>query len=185
MKKYYLIILSLLISHFSIAQKSATEKDSTVKTRTLDEVIVTSSRLQISKQLLPQKSEIITARDVEMNPSMDVGDIIKKMSSLDVIQRPGVATYATIRGFRPPVEPGRINPEVSVLINGRPSGTQNLALFDPNSIGRIEVLKGAAGAIYGSSMMGGLINIITKKQTGKITGQVYGGYSSFKTTDFG
>ncbi len=182
MKQLFTLLL-VFFALLSKAQKKPIEADTTSKT--LDEVIVTSSRLQITKQLLPQKSEIITAKDIEMNPSMDVGEIIKKMSSLDVIQRPGVATYATIRGFRPPVEPGRINPEVSVLINGRPSGTQNLALFDPNSIERIEVLKGAAGAIYGSSTMGGLINIITKKQIGKISGQVYGGYSSFKTTDFG
>lgn len=134
---------------------------------------------------MPQKLDVITSRDISLNASIDVGDIIKKMAALDVIQRPGAATYATIRGFRPPVEPGRINPEVTVLINGRPSGTQNLALFDPNSIERIEILKGAAGAIYGSSTMGGLINIITKQSKGKVSGQVFGGYGSFKTAEAG
>jgi outer membrane receptor protein involved in Fe transport len=141
--------------------------------------------MDIQKQFLPQKLEIVTARDIRMAVSSDVGDIIKQMASLDVIQRPNVATYATIRGFRPPVEPGRVNPEVTVLVNGRQSGTQNLALFDPNSIERIEILKGAAGATYGSSTMGGLINIITKKQKGPVSGYVYGSYGSFQVSEIG
>jgi vitamin B12 transporter len=174
------------IATAALAQQTPTpQTDSVARTLKLSEVVVTSSRLAIRKQLLPQKVDIVTVRDIQMSPSVDVGEIVKRLAALDVIQRPGVATYATIRGFRPPVEPGRINPEVSVLINGRPSGTQNLALFDPNSIERIEVLKGAAGAIYGSSTMGGLINIITKQSRGKVSGQVYGGYGSFQTSELG
>jgi vitamin B12 transporter len=184
-----LYIGSLLVcwASLAVAQQAAPAPPTDTVSRTLglQEVVVTSSRLAVRKQLLPQKVDIVTARDIERNPSLDVGDILKKMAALDVIQRPNVATYATIRGFRPPVEPGRINPEVSVLINGRQSGTQNLALFDPNSIERVEVLKGAAGAIYGSSTMGGLINIITKQSRGGVRGQVFGGYGSFRTSELG
>jgi vitamin B12 transporter len=183
MKKIIKVVCFASTVFGGFAQNDNTKADTTVKS--LQEVVVTANRMEIKKKFLPQKLEIITGRDIEMEPSVDVGDIIKKMGSLDVIQRPNVATYATIRGFRPPVEPGRINPEVTVLINGRQSGTQNLALFDPNSIERIEILKGAAGAIYGSSTMGGLINIITKKNTGKISGNIYGGYGSFKTSEMG
>lgn len=175
MKKHGALLVMLLTAIPAFAQ------DTTV----LQDVIVTANRFSLKKWQLPQKLDVITSRDITLNPSIDVGDILKKMAALDVIQRPGAATYATIRGFRPPVEPGRINPEVTVLINGRQSGTQNLALFDPNSIERIEVLKGAAGAIYGSSTMGGLINIITKQSKGKVSGQVYGGFGSFKTAEAG
>ncbi len=185
MKKIGLLFATTVASFALYAQTPQQESDSANKITVLQDIIVTSNRMELRKKQLPQKMDIITSRDIAMNPSLDVGDIIKKMGALDVIQRPGVATYATIRGFRPPVEPGRINPEVTVLINGRPSGTQNLALFDPNSIERIEILKGAAGAIYGSSAMGGIINIITKQSKGKISGNVFGGYGSFKTSEMG
>ena len=36
-------------------------------------------------------------------------------------------------------------------------------LPDTNLIERIEVLKGAGGALYGSDAVGGVVNIITKK----------------------
>lgn len=185
MKIIKLLLISILLSATTYAQNNIGNTDSVNKVIALQDVIITSNRMELKKKQMPQKLDIITMKDIEMNPSLDVGDIIKKMGALDVIQRPGVATYATIRGFRPPVEPGRINPEVTVLINGRPSGTQNLALFDPNSIERIEILKGAAGAIYGSSAMGGIINIITKQSKGKVTGNVFGGYGSFKTSEMG
>ena len=169
MKKQKLLFSAILLSGTIIAQTNPeTKTDSIIKSLELKEVTVTVNRMEQKLKEVPQKLEIITSKDIQNMPTSDVGEIIKQLAALDVIQRPGIATYATIRGFRPPVEPGRINPEVSVLINGRQSGTQNLALFDPNSIERIEILKGAAGAIYGSSAMGGIINIITKKQLEKL-----------------
>jgi vitamin B12 transporter len=191
MKFFYLLLFTLVSSAWAVAQPASSTLPASVADtvklpqRELGEVVISSSRLDVQKQFLPQKLEIITARDLRLAVSADVGDIIKQLASLDVIQRPSVATYATIRGFRPPVEPGRINPEVTVLVNGRQSGTQNLALFDPNSIERIEILKGAAGATYGSSTMGGLINIITKKSQGPVSGYVYGSYGSFQVSEIG
>jgi vitamin B12 transporter len=180
----FLICFSLA-SLSAVAQGTTEHPDTTTRITVLQDVIVSSNRMELRRKQLPQKLDIISGNDIFMNPGNDVGDVIKKMGALDVIQRPNVATYATIRGFRPPVEPGRINPEVTVLLNGRQSGTQNLALFDPNSIERIEILKGAAGAIYGSSAMGGIINIITKRSKGTVTGHVYGGYGSFETSEMG
>ena len=180
-KLLFLVIVSMGLN----AQTTKPKSDSINKPIPLNNVIITSNRLELTKKQTPQKLEVITKKDIEMTPSLDVGDILKKIAALDVIQRPGVATDATIRGFRPTVEPGKINPEVTVLINGRQSGTQNLALFDPNSIERIEILKGAAGAIYGSSAMGGIINIITKQSKGKVSGNVFGGYGSFETSEMG
>ena len=163
----------------------AQQKDSTAFQKDLEEVTVTSSRLNLKPSQIPQKINVISSRDIEMTPSMDLADVVKKMASIDVIQYPQVSSYINIRGFRPAAFSGSINPETSILINGRQSGTINLSLIDPNNIERIEVLKGAAGAIYGSSAMGGVVNIITKHSMGKVSGKVYGGYGSFSTTDFG
>ena len=43
-------------------------------------------------------------------------------------------------------------------------GEQNdLGLIDPNNIERIEIVKGASSALYGSDAIAGVINIITRK----------------------
>lgn len=180
-----LLFAGILLILSANAQQLTISSDTSMKFTNLQDVFVTSNRMEIQLKKIPQKLEIISKKDIEMNPTLDIGEIIKKMAAIDVIQRPGVATYASIRGFRPPVEPGTINPETSVLINGRPSGTQNLALIDPSGVERIEILKGAAAAIYGSSAMGGIINIITKHNKGEIKGNVFAGYGSFKTNEFG
>lgn len=52
--------------------------------------------------------------------------------------------------------------EVSVLINGRSSGTANLGKISANDVEKIEVLRGPSSVLYGSSALGGVINIITK-----------------------
>ena len=62
---------------------------------------------------------------------------------------------------------------VLVLVDGRrvniEMGTMSRSGFDMNQlpdvelIERIEVLKGAGGALYGSDAVGGVVNIITKK----------------------
>lgn len=50
-----------------------------------------------------------------------------------------------------------------MLINGNRAGTVNLATIPVDDIKRIEIVKGPASVLYGSSAMGGVINIITKQ----------------------
>ena len=57
---------------------------------------------------------------------------------------------------------------IVVLIDGCRVNTATdinaqLGLIDPMDIERIEVLKGPVSALYGSGVLGGVINIITKK----------------------
>lgn len=48
-------------------------------------------------------------------------------------------------------------------IHGDVGGENDLGLIDPQNIERIEIVKGAQSALYGSDAMAGVINIITKK----------------------
>lgn len=59
---------------------------------------------------------------------------------------------------------------VLILVDGRrvnlgSSGNYSADWLPPvNAIERIEVLKGAGSALYGTDAVGGVINIITKRQ---------------------
>ena len=107
----------------------------------------------------------------------DLTDVLKKNAGVDVVQYSGALSGIGIRGFRPQFS--GINKRSLLLIDGRPSGVTNLATLLLDNVERIEVLKGAASAVYGSSAMGGVVNVITRQSRGKIGGNARVGGGSF------
>jgi len=67
------------------------------------------------------------------------------------------------------------------LVDGRPSGSTSFTTIAPESIARVEVLKGPASALYGASAVGGVVNIITRRSSGPLGGRFQVGGGSFST----
>lgn len=153
----------------------------------IEEVVVYGSRMSVNQKELPQKIEVIHSKDLENTMAGDITDYLKKLASVNVVQYAHGFSYVNVRGFAPNTYHGSnsIQPETSLLINGRPAGTVNLAVIDRNSIDRIEVLKGPSAAMYGANTMGGVVNIITKKTKGALKGKAFASYGSFGTTEIG
>jgi vitamin B12 transporter len=147
-----------------------------------ESVVVTARRVGTRLSETPQKIEVIDATDIERSVAADLTDVLKKNSGVDVVQYTGALSGVGIRGFRPQIS--GINKRSLLLIDGRPSGVTNLATLLLGNIERIEVLKGAASSVYGSSAMGGVINVITRQSRGKIGGNVRIGAGSFGATEF-
>ncbi|NET72932.1 MAG: TonB-dependent receptor [Sphaerospermopsis sp. SIO1G2] len=64
--------------------------------------------------------------------------------------------------------------QVLILLDGRPinnlgSGGIDLSEFTSDNIERVEVLPGGGSTLYGSDAIGGVINIVTRRPTEKIT----------------
>jgi len=146
-------------------------------------VVVTARRAEARLEETPQKIEVIDSVDLERSVAADLADVLKKNAGVDVVQYSGVLSGIGIRGFRP--QTGGINKRSLLLIDGRPSGVTNLATLLLDNVDRIEVLKGAASAVYGSSAMGGVVNVITRQSRGKISGNARAGGGSFGVSDFG
>ena len=71
-----------------------------------------------------------------------------------------------------------------VPLVGRTSGVLDLSRVSVGNIERIEIVKGASSALYGSEAMGGVINVITKKPTGDMfSGSLSYRYATFNTND--
>ena len=151
----------------------------TTKVIELEEVVVTATRSPEKKANLPQVVNVLSEEDIERTIATDITDILKKNSSVDVIQYPGAISGISIRGFRP--EFSGTTKHSLLLIDGRPAGATNLATIPMDNIERIEVLKGPASALYGAEAMGGVVNIITKKSRGKIKTALSTGGGSFDT----
>ena len=171
------------------AQQEESQEEKTVQqqkkpqaaeqSHTLKDVVVTASRTEMLRQEVPAVMNIVDSFAIQTTVDSNLTRVLKKNSSVDVIDYPGVLSGVSIRGFRP--EYDGINKHYLVLIDGRPAGTTNIATILKDNVERVEVLKGPASSLYGAEAMGGVINVITKKSVGKIKSEIELGGGSFDT----
>ena len=98
----------------------------------------------------------------------------------------GVYIQKTNLGGGSPFIRGLTGKQVLVLVDGirlnnsfyRFGPHQYLNTIDPNSIERIEVVRGPGSVLYGSDALGGVVNIITKKQSDFLDPFAARGYAS-------
>jgi vitamin B12 transporter len=175
-------LLAMTVTTFSAQAQEVVLPDST-RENILNPVVVTATRYETRKERIPQKLDIITRQDIEMTPSNDLTDIVRKTAAVDVIQYPNLSSGIGIRGFRPQFS--GLNQRTLLLIDGRAAGATNLSQINLNGVERIEVLKGPASSLYGSQAMGGVINIISQRSKGDTKGNGFVEYGSFQTIQAG
>ena len=152
------------------------------RTSRLPKVITTASRYATPAESLPRRVEVITRAQLDATPALDLVDLLKKRAAIDVVQYPGLLGGIGIRGFRPQV--GSLQQRSLILLDGRPSGITNVSLLDLQDVERIEVLKGPASALYGSTAMGGVVNVVTRRRTGAFNGLLSASAGSFGASEF-
>ena len=157
--------LAQLHSQSALAQ----EQDQQAESDTMEEVIVTGSRVR--RVDAESASPIITIDQaaIEKTGVQSAGDLLQRLPTVS-----GAATNPAVNnggGF------GEANVELRgldakrtlVLLNGRRLGlvgasdATDINLIPVNLIERVDVLKEGAGAIYGSDAIAGVVNFITRK----------------------
>lgn len=191
-----MIKLNTLVFSFLFLSASlfATENNpyQTSDTIRLDEVIVTGTMPKVNLRNVPMSVSVVSAKQIEnrLEPSI-LPLLTEEVPGLFVTQRgimgygvaAGAAGGMSIRGIG-----GAPTSGVLVLIDGHPQymGLMGHPLADSYQsmmTERVEVVRGPASVLYGSNAMGGVINIITKKQ--KRNGihnsaqLMYGSYNTF------
>ncbi|MGQ9695334.1 MAG: TonB-dependent receptor plug domain-containing protein [Thermodesulfobacteriota bacterium] len=148
----------------------------------MDQVVVTATKTEVAISESPQAISVLTREEIIKNPQLTLGEIIQRATGMEVSQYGprGALSLPKIRG----AESG----QVLVLINGRRISDAQSGQFDLSSlpilkedIERIEVLRGAASALYGADAMGGVINIITKKPAPEAYTRAAAAYGRFDT----
>jgi len=175
MKTLLSIICTFLIITSAIAENKKDE-DKIKKHVNLKEVVINASRLGLKLKNIPGKIEIIPQRVIENTSANDLGDLLKKTTGIDIVEYPGMLSGISLRGFSP--KTGENNYTV-ILIDGIPAGTNNISTISLNNIESIEILKGPYSSLYGSQAMGGIINIVTKKNTGDLQTNLAVSYGSY------
>lgn len=136
------------------------------------------------------KIEVTSQKDISQNPSVEVvsAETIKESEAKTVVDAlqsvPSVyADYTGARGESKVRVRGFSSTRVPIYIDGIPiyvpyDHNIDLARFKTYDIGEIDVSKGYVSPMYGANTMGGAINLITKKPTKELEGEVGAGVFS-------
>ena len=141
--------------------KADTIAAATEKEMALGEVSVTGTRAPLTSGRSVRMVSVLTRADIAATPAQSVNDLLKLVAGVDVRQRGPLGAQAdvSIRGGN--------NEQIALLLNGinicDPQTGHNSFDFPVSisDIERIEVLRGPAGRLYGTSSLTGAINIVT------------------------
>ncbi len=160
----------------------------------IDEVVVTGSKVEVARKLVPVSVSQISAREIENTGEINIlpslsayapGVFISERNILGFGVSTGGAGYISIRGVS-----GSPNTEVLVLIDGHPQyqgifGHPLPDAYVASDVEEVEIIRGPASILYGSNAMGGVINIITRKQQEEgIRATLQASYGSYNTQKY-
>lgn len=170
MKNKYFLSALLLSALLGNAQETE------LKTDSLKEVVVTSSRIDLPFKENSRTIQIVTAEDIKKLGVTNVADALQQVAGIDVRRQGvnGMQADLYIRG-------GGFD-QTLLLIDGikvddpqTGHHTMNLAL-PIEVIKRIEVIKGPAARVFGQNAFTGAVNIVTKDvEENSLIAKVQGG----------
>lgn len=134
-------------------------KESTIE---LGGIVVTGTRTPRYIKEIPVRTEVITARTLEEKAAPNLYEALEGVPGIRVEQQCSYCNFSIVR------MQGLESGHVQVLIDGQPiysglASVYGLQQVPAGNIDRIEIVKGAGSALYGSSAIAGVINVITKK----------------------
>ena len=133
---------------------------------TLDEIVVTASRTEESRREVSSNVTVINEGDIKASTASTVADILIEQG-FNAVQYQDTAGVQ-IRGYGNMSMQTEYENAILILVNGRRTGNANAALAGLANVERIEIIRGPSAVQYGSSAMGGVVNIITRRGSGDV-----------------
>lgn len=137
-----------------------------------DRINVTSTKTEVTLQQTPSSISIVTSEEIARKNVLTFDNVLEEVQGVTINRSNGInVSSLSIRGSSD-VAGGGIGNRVLLLLDGRPALTGDSkgalwSLIPISLIERTEVVKGAFSSLYGSSAIGGVVNVITKKPTYK------------------
>lgn len=159
-KSWILMAMSVLLM---VNNAITAEEENERKLHTLDigTIVITPSRIDEKYEELPVNVSVVEAQAIEDSGATDICELLDRLPSVNIID------YGSDGSTKSVHTRGLSGSQVLTLLDGIPvntprDGVADFNKIDLNNVEKIEVLRGPASSIYGSSAMGGVINIITK-----------------------
>ena len=167
------ITLLFLLSFFASVVSVQAQND-TVQPKLIEEVVITANYKPtgIDKSINPVR--ILNMDKLQTIGVQNVADALKFQGSINVVQDNLIGTQTSVQGLS--------GNNLKILIDGRPiigrlNGNIDLSQLSTLNIDRLEIVEGPLSAQYGTDALGGIINIITKKNTDHNFDALISGYA--------
>ncbi len=135
----------------------------------LRDVVITGTRTEKPVLEAPVRTEVVNRKEIEKTHARDLKEALEDVPGLLIKPNQKSGFVAWLQGLN--------SDRVLVIIDGEPISPSTGSSLDLSQIGtmdieRIEIIKGATSALYGSNAMGGVINIITRKPSRPLSYQL-------------
>lgn len=187
-KKSITPVLAITLASVNYASLANAQEDS--DKLKLEEVVVTSQRVEENLQNIPVAVTAFSAEDLERGGYDTFQDLQHTVPNLSMTVVTPFASWVNVRGI--PSNPNGVfnsgtSAGLATYVDGvvyvRPSGfNQDLA-----NVQQVEVLRGPQGTLFGQNSNLGVINIITKKPGDEFEGKLkldVGNYDSVRATAY-
>ena len=168
------VVLTMPVITLSAQNKQKTAFRDSVE---LDQIVVTASYTPKALKDAPVVTRLITLRDIKIVDATNIQDMLtQEMPGLEFGFAMSQETSLNMSGFG--------GNAVLFLVDGERMAGETMDNVDYNrlnldNVGRIEIVKGASSALYGSNAVGGVVNIISRESLEPWTANVNSRYSSF------
>jgi outer membrane receptor for ferrienterochelin and colicins len=154
----------LVVIVASVVQVSAQQKTDTItKNETIHDVIVTGQYAESSISQSVYKVRLIDRKRIDLQGAVNLRDVLNNELNIRVVNDPALGGNVSIQGLS--------GQNVKILIDGVPVIGREGGFIDLNqlnlaNIERIEIVEGPMSVNFGTDALGGVINLITKRNTG-------------------
>lgn len=160
-----LLNLAMLLSPVAAMAQTEQADTSCCDALYLDEVVVTGTRTPRLLKDSPVQTRIITAQDIARTDATNIEDLLQaEMPGVEFSYAMNQQVHMNFGGFG--------GQSVLFLVDGERLAGETMddvdfSRIDMNNVERIEIVRGASSALYGSNAGGGVVNIITKEAARK------------------
>lgn len=176
MKTIYIFLVGILSIQFSFSQENV-EQDSLAYD--IDDVVVTATRSKRLVNSLPIATTVITKEEIQEKQMTSLPELLNELTGIRTVVDHG-AEGVQMQGID--------SDYILILIDGSPMVGRTVGYFDLDRIAlqqveQVEIVKGASSSLYGNEALGGVINIITKKDFTNQNWTISSKYETNRTKD--
>lgn len=141
--------------------------------RGLEEVVVTSSRIETPLRQIGAAVSVVTGKEIELRGYSAIADVLRTQPGVAVSGSGGAGKTTTLRirgedGYRTLVMIDGVKVADPTAPHVEPRFDHLMATTD---LARIEILRGPQGFVYGADA-GGVVNILTRSGEGRLGGRI-------------
>ena len=156
---------AVLLASLACVLSTSAQTAAPAPVATLAEVVVTATRVLQPLTDLVADVTIVDRSQIERSGATGLGDVLARLPGVEMARNGGLGgiTSVYLRGAETRFTALFID---GVRVDSQGTGGASWDVIPLSQVDRIEVLRGPAGAVYGSDAIGGVIQIFTRKGEG-------------------